>query len=134
MDSRQIRSLAEQERGILESLAATYSLRNGELVASASWSPRHIDLWGTTPLPDPTPVQVGDHVLVESRGHIRAARVYRVGRKNVTVAYVTPGGIQEARDYIAKGGLRPWRATITVKTVPVEELHGWDANPANRRP
>lgn len=41
---------------------------------------------------------VGDDVVAYSRGNYRAARIVKVGRTNVVVAYVTPTSVREAQE------------------------------------
>lgn len=62
------------------------------------------------------PVEVGFKVVIRSRGQMRRAIVTKVGRKNVEVAYVTEGGMKDAREH-------GWEATLTRKSVPSDEVY-----------
>lgn len=59
-----------------------------DVLATGAWTPNTEGVKG---------VSVGDTVVGYSRGKYRVATVTKVGRKNVTIAYRTQGGVDQMR-------------------------------------
>lgn len=67
-----------------------------------AYQPENIEAWGSLDdapgeiIDDPSTLEAGSFVYVKGHGKIRKAVVYKVGKKNATARYTTPGACAEA--------------------------------------
>jgi hypothetical protein len=78
--------------------------------------------YGSTPLALED-IEVGQHVAVHSRGKVREVRVSKIGRKNVTIEYVTQGGIKEAHKIAEMDNVARVRRQIASDLDTAAEYH-----------
>jgi hypothetical protein len=94
--------------------------------ANAYAAPRGSDVAGYTVKADATAddFQVGQVVSIFSRGNNRLAVIEKIGRKNVTVIYVTEGGIKEAEKF--RFNAINANAKSIAKAEQTSALRNWD--------